>query len=1008
MEANKQTIVDPNAGPTPKLISFDYKKCADMAKKNALADKWMSSTNLPMIKYTTNMRELEDMYAAFMDVQHDQRHRSDEESIRIYGYDNDHRYEMMKREINNMNSKQQNWWKHNVEIIEPNDYYYPKNEAAVEDADELAKAWSIDTNLPMLTYADTRYEARFTDVYNQYISTPKANRKKIDQKSIELYGEDIPTRYNRARSEMNYCIDRDDYYDKHSEEDELDDIKSDTPLQESTINSIYKVYESMQGMDYGYPDKSGKNIARTDPDKFDDDNWFYNYWKLLSPSQLKKYRCGICYDFVEYERELLEKAGLHPQSFYLGYLPEAKVDGPTHTFILVEDNKKWVWLEYSWREYEGVHICNSFEDALSDVVVRFIKNDASKLQKIFCKPYPKPKYGISMKEFQKFVMDADMPTDTSTVQELCNCLYEATSDIEKANILYKLNIIRDPRYFNMSETCYLDKVISDAILEKTSTDLSRKLEDTPYFTPDQLLDLGVFAGDKNYYSSNPDNTTLDDGVTTNQWFTNYIQQFDGLVYENYTVKWMQKLRSLYRDFDSIKESGDIDKINARKQSILELGWNPEIEFSEQNRIFATQKINAVLEMNSNKYDHVDLTYTNDDPIGVYIDKAIDDGDVSPVYIILDKGRKIYSGLIGAFTGSEYTHASIGFDADMSQNYTYLANGFSNETIESYADDDITVYAFFVKNNIKDKLKNSVNDFKNNTKKSYYDFRKFFDYILDRTRDTASQYAQVCSTFVHNILKSADINITKASRGIVSPKDIDDSMKSNKGKIYKVYDGPAKKYNQRVVKNKLARVKQSGKIKVLKEQEVNILESNLVLDFIHDEDVYNLRENSEALNANNKVIYETFIKPSTELVVLEAKLFPAQFDNEGNLLIYKNKLKKLDYAQEFEESNKLIQLYKKTNNIEGMKYECCKLWFMNTSIEKLLNKNHNKDIARKELTDCRARILNVFYSTMETVMQTEKNWNFVEFYNKTPFSDASIKVNNTTIKYTFATLKSLIK
>ena len=92
MEENRQTIVDPNEGPTPKLISFDYKKCADMAKKNALADQWMASTNLPMIKYTTSMRELEDMYAAFMDVQHDQRHRSDEESIRIYGYDNDHRY----------------------------------------------------------------------------------------------------------------------------------------------------------------------------------------------------------------------------------------------------------------------------------------------------------------------------------------------------------------------------------------------------------------------------------------------------------------------------------------------------------------------------------------------------------------------------------------------------------------------------------------------------------------------------------------------------------------------------------------------------------------------------------------------------------------------------------------------------------------------------------------------------------------------------------------------------
>ena len=984
--------IDANDGPTPNIIrrSKDLLYAGEMLKKNEKAKAWSQSTGIHIITWTRNLKDLEQQMKKYMSYQHDQRHRSDEESILIYGYDNDHRYEIMKKELLALYDKGQrvdDAWYRNEEIKSiPTDT--PIKELSLYSNDELASSWSVDTNIPIIIDSDGITKNALEDAYSKYINTDKANRRRSDAKSIELYGLDNQTRYNQMKARI---LRAEDKFDLHYDnDDEFNDISGDKPILHEADSSVsvvtnktYKsyndLYDLLSTMKYGYPDKNGQNIAITDPKTFDDDNWFYQNWKLLSPSKMKHCKCGVCYDFVEFEREYLKKRNINSRSFFMGYQSVGDdFDGPTHTFLVTEDGKYFYWLEYSWYKYKGIHRYNTFEDLLSDVADKFIEGYQSKLPKLFCKEYPKPpKYNIHLKEYHKFIKSCEMPTSESVIQELFNDLSEAEG-IDKAQILFNLNVIKE--HSDFCTASYIEHIIKDSLNE--TEDISRKLADTPYFTPSELLDLGVFAGDKNYFSSTPDNTTLDDGITTNQWFVNYTMQYDGLVYENYTAKWIAKLRDLYRDFDSIKESGDEDKINARKQSILELGWNPELEFNSKNRHYATSKINSILEMNSEKYQHVDLTYTQDDPIGQYLDKSIDNNEISPVYIILDKGKKFYSDWISHFTNSEYTHASIGFDADMSQNYTYLANGFSNETIDSYGDDDITVYTFFVSKEVSNKLKTSVQDFKDNAKKSVYDFRRMFDYLVDNTKRKTSKYAQVCSTFVDNILRSAGIGITKITRGIVSPKDIHDSMKENKGKIYKVYDGPAKKYNASKIRGKLVNLRKTSKFKVLKEY-------------------------AESTDPMINIIYESLIESMNQLSILETKLFPAQFDSDGNLLIYKNKLKKLDYNQEFEESNKLIQIYIKTDNMEGMKYECAKLWFMNSSIEKILNRNHNKDLDRKMLVDCRARILNVFYSTMDIINKKEKDWNFIEYYNKTPFSDASVKVNATTIKYTLATLKSLI-
>jgi leucyl-tRNA synthetase len=127
------------------------------------------------------------------------------------------------------------------------------------------------------------------------------------------------------------------------------------------------------------------------------------------------------------------------------------------------------------------------------------------------------------------------------------------------------------------------------------------------------------------------------------------------------------------------------------------------------------------------------------------------------------------------------------------------------------------------------------------------------------------------------------------------------------------------------------------------------------------------------------------------LILETKEFPVDFDNDGNLII-KN-YKKLNFEEEYSKSHKLLMLYANHENLEGIKYELSKLWFMNIVLEKRIYSNPTEEELQK-YTKVRARILNDFNKYLNFVLEKEPNFNFTEYYNKSPFSDVDIKISGT--------------
>lgn len=697
----------------------------------------------------------------------------------------------------------------------------------------------------------------------------------------------------------------------------------------------------------------------------------------------------------------------------------------------------------------------------------------------------------------------------------------------------------------------------------------RRFNDTPYFTPSEMIDMGV-SDNGNWYCPVADNDGLINGIRTPQWFDNYKNMCMDHIFEDYTKEWIATLEMLYSDFDQIKESGDNQKILARKQSILDLGWNPNIPFTRKNRQLAAKRVNKLLDKSSplNIFIKLDKEVSDQEVVDTPVTENAAKDTHQPVFIVFVQGGKgkIVPRTISAFTNSDYTHVGISFDSSLKDVHTYNMvpkPGIVRETLSRYDNNIITVMTFFAPTAIFNAMKDNVMDYYVNTRNTVYDLTAIMGKAFKKnTRVIDDKYHQICSTFVDNILKSGQIDLSK-DNGLPDPGQLYTATKSMPNKIIEVYSGPADKYNSDKVDKKLNKLIEKGtkaidesttitegihdilngtnpystkifyhisfddnlddevlkpripswitnevkknpnfikeleKLKdsnstsgtgfeeymtprvcfspsiegclnaiinekgrmhlhnetlyvyipekpikeyktktnrqILKDgdifdanvtQEMWILEpvklkyvGSIVVDKITGEHIRKFANNKNKTNIKydykwhwfHKVKYrynEEKNKFVTESVLNEVKQFPVEFDQEGNLIIYKARIGSIAYGDEIDDSVKLLESYRNTNNIEGMKYELAKLWFINDSIEKKLKRPMSNE-QYKELINQRAICLNVFKLNLEYVMKAEKGFNFSDYYNSTPFSDNSIKISANTLKYSLKAIASLL-
>lgn len=178
--------------------------------------------------------------------------------------------------------------------------------------------------------------------------------------------------------------------------------------------------------------------------------------------------------------------------------------------------------------------------------------------------------------------------------------------------------------------------------------------------------------------------------------------------------------------------------------------------------------------------------------------------VKPIFLIFTEGNSVMSKGIKFFTHSDVTHTSISFDSAMTQVFSYNIKGkyigMIKETMASFKDNRIHVFAFFANNDVVHKMREYVSDFEKH--KTHYDVQIIINKMLNiDIKPTQDKYRQVCSSFVDSILKAVNIDIS-GGKMIPAPSDLFNEAKSKINKIFEVYDGKATHYNHKLVNRKL--------------------------------------------------------------------------------------------------------------------------------------------------------------------------------------------------------------
>lgn len=141
---------------------------------------------------------------------------------------------------------------------------------------------------------------------------------------------------------------------------------------------------------------------------------------------------------------------------------------------------------------------------------------------------------------------------------------------------------------------------------------------------------------------------------------------------------------------------------------------------------------------------------------------------------------------------------------------------------------------------------------------------------------------------------------------------------------------------------------------------------------------------------------TLLHRSMTAKLLQEKGIGFEFDNKGNLFV-KNFLKNKNYQATYMESHRLLMEYDRAKNIEAMKYELAKMYYLNLKITEDLTKQ-DRTKKDKELVKIRARVLNDFHKYLKVVLKNDKQFNFSNYYQRSEFCDDSFVITAPTLKH----------
>jgi hypothetical protein len=375
----------------------------------------------------------------------------------------------------------------------------------------------------------------------------------------------------------------------------------------------------------------------------------------------------------------------------------------------------------------------------------------------------KTRYEKMLSKYLRTPIDDDMFELRYTPQERIRTAFKEYALHEDL-----ITAIKTATYLEDSGDKKTAKEIKDNIYDKMERDNNINIGLSPYYTAKELAHLGVsYLPGLPAYSNTPDNVMIG-SISTTQWIQEYKNICMGVKSDKYVNinTWKNTLDKLYDNYEYIKTENDPKKLLDRKQSILDLGWNPEIDFNEITTRFASKRISDILKEEYSMFKLIDIHY---DP--TYIEESINDENVVPLYIILYCKN----------TPNPYCFNSVGvfFNDDPNTVYSYNISSFGtnqNMTKTSIkfiksSSSDAEIYAVMIPKDKIDSIKERITNTKYIPTKIYNDH----EYIYNNK--------MICSNCICYLMNNSNA-ITKG--------DIFNCSYS--GNIYKIFSGNINDYD----------------------------------------------------------------------------------------------------------------------------------------------------------------------------------------------------------------------
>jgi hypothetical protein len=476
------------------------------------------------------------------------------------------------------------------------------------------------------------------------------------------------------------------------------------------------------------------------------------------------------------------------------------------------------------------------------------------------------------------------------------------------------------------------------------------------------------------------------------WFT--PEEMRGFGYDVDPYKYISESSTkLHEDISNAIREGDTNKI-------IELGWNPCVRYNEASRAYARER--QIKWFNENKKLQI-IDISKYDCLDEAINPII---KLEPIYITLINHGGVVSKVIRGWTHSRWSHAGISLDEKLDHIFSFNfqdptgKSGFSIENLSFYKkakDPNLKVITFFVEPKVKEKLAKVIEYYKKNVDKTTYAIKNIFKLVINKGEDTAYNLSIICSQFVDSVLKTVNLDLTGKPSNIVAPGDFEHT--NSNPKLFTVYDGSVAKYKPGVVKRKIGNLLSSklfpdGLLVKPVDEAVSDIFKGFTLESFYAE-----TKNKDV----DEILCEIRDLLTPTAIIVEAKPLPVRFGKSGNLFIELPR----DLEMEYQESHRLLTAYSE-NNIEGIKHQLARLFYINSIIEKKISKMDKEDEDYKDLIDLRARVINDFKKYMKIVQNYEKNFDFEQYMKNSEYYNKTVMVDKHTMKYTGALIKDLIK